>query len=422
MALKSFLTLPVWLQVFNLFCAVQTSECLVNIKRSIFEEHSANFWKHLTEESCVRSKPGPKATHEVSASAENSAMFSKLLIAKFFPSDKPKKGVSRVIMDISLIANMSSITEWYNGNGSVEVQSGGVGSNYVVFGYDVPAGVGLYLETEIYSAEDYKKREGYERFNSDLSQDFATFLERRIKKKRQQKTEITFMAYGTYTGHKELRTEMYSFSFNKVIQHCIGESIWYNGKGSTKVTGGIGDRYFEFTSHIPAKVSGMNSYKCYFVKEMDLSMTVKKILPHSKVFGGDSQRNLGKEYVLNQIYDTILPGTDAIMWLFGNYSAGIISVKGRTEWKSGTGAMTLTEGGVGDKYIELTLNNSSHAYGSYQYNIMHLLAKVSAKAHCKSKELHTARYLGKFTIYRRYRVQNLSRTPLILTEVVCGFR
>lgn len=372
MGLKSLLTLPLLLQVFNLCCAAETRESLVNTKSNTFEEH---FWKHLTEESYVRSKAGPTPTHEISEG--NSVMYSKLLIAKFFPSDKPKRGVSRVNMDVSVIANMSTITEWYNGNGSVDVQSGGTGYNFVTFSYNVPAGVGLYLETEIYSPEDFQKQEEYERFNSDLSQDFATCLEGRLKEEEVRKTEITFMVYGKYTGHKEFRTEVYSFSFDKVIQHCIGESIWYNGKGSTDITGGVAERYFEFTSHIPAKVSGMNSYKCYFVKEIDLSMSVKKILPHSKVFGGEPQRNHGKEFVYDQIYDTILPGTDAIMWLFGNYSAGVVSVTGSAKWKSGTGAMTLTEGGVGDRYIELTLNSSSQAYGSYQYNITHLLAQVS---------------------------------------------
>lgn len=350
----------------------------------------------------MRSRQPQSTAHE--ARAKNGAMFSKLLIAKFFPSGNPKTGTSRVTMDAGLIANMTTITEWYNGKGSVEVESGGIGSSYVAFSYDVPPGVGLYLETEIYSAEDNKNKEGYQRFNSDLSQDFATCLEGRIKK--EQKTEMTFMAYGTYTGHKKFRTETYSFTFNKMIQHCIGESIWYYGKGSTNVTGGIGHTYFEFTSHIPAKVSGMNSYKCYFVKEMDLSAPVKKTLPHSKVFGGDSHGDVGNEHVLDQIYDTILPGTDAIMWFFGNYSAGIVSVKGGAEWKSGTGTMTLTEGGVGAKYIELTLNNSRTAYGSYQYNITHLLAKVSSKVRCTTNFLQVS--LEKFAIYRRSQVQNVS--------------
>jgi hypothetical protein len=39
----------------------------------------------------------------------------------------------------------------------------------------------------------------------------------------------------------------------------------------------------------------------------------KKTLPHFKVFGGNSKRNLGSEYVSNQIYDTVLPGTDEIV-------------------------------------------------------------------------------------------------------------
>ncbi|KDR10541.1 hypothetical protein L798_15250 [Zootermopsis nevadensis] len=150
----------------------------------------------------------------------------------------------------------------------------------------------------------------------------------------------------------------------------------------------------------------MNSYKCYFVKEMDLSAPVKKTLPHSKVFGGDSHGDVGNGHVLDQIYDTILPGTDAIMWFFGNYSAGIVSVKGGAEWKSGTGTMTLTEGGVGAKYIELTLNNSRTAYGSYQYNITHLLAKVSSKVRCTTNFLQVS--LEKFAIYRRSQVQNVS--------------
>jgi hypothetical protein len=63
--------------------------------------------------------------------------------------------------------------------------------------------MGLYLETEMYSAEDYVKREGYERFKSDLSPDFVMCLEGRIKKEERRKTEITFVAYGTYTGNKE---------------------------------------------------------------------------------------------------------------------------------------------------------------------------------------------------------------------------
>jgi hypothetical protein len=377
MALKLVLTLLFWLEFCNLFRVVVSFVYLETMKHNNdrFEEFSEGIRNNFTEETQTGSNQRRTTTHK--ASAENTVMHSKLFVGKFFPSDEPKRGESRINMSASLIANISTTTEWYNGSGSVAVQSGGAGCNFVVFSYEIPAGVGLYLETEIYSVEDYMKQEQYERFDSHLSTEFATCLEGRHKE--QQNIEITFMAYGIYTSHSEFRTEIYSFSFDKVVQNCIGESIWYNGNGSTDVTGGIAERYFKFTSRIPTGVSGMDSYKCYFVRTMDPSVQVKRLLPHSKVFAGDSYRNSKTKYVLDQIYDTILPGSEAITWFFGNYSAGIINVEGSAEWKSGTGVMTIIEG---DRYIELSLDNPAKAYGTYQCNITHLLAQVSNKVHC----------------------------------------
>ncbi|XP_069683205.1 uncharacterized protein [Periplaneta americana] len=289
--------------------------------------------------------------------------YSKMFAGSFLPSGGPKRGEARVNLNGSDIAKISTYPVGVSDNGTIEIKAGGVGYDYVVFGYDIPAETYVYFDTSIYSTEDIEQLD----FSKSQKQD-RTYILSKLKEELSADPQLMmqFLAFGEYFPNNNSKTETYSFSFdNKFVKKCDGESRWNNGEGNTVVSGGISDNYLQFTSHVPAQVTGYNSYICQFADEQYPQSSRKRnfdryssVHPH-----GDNT----SEIALSQWYSSIDPGDEFQRVTFVN--ATIVSYEGRPEWKNGTGTITIGMGGVGCEFIEFDFHMDPYAFGSFQYNI-----------------------------------------------------
>ncbi|XP_069682082.1 uncharacterized protein [Periplaneta americana] len=291
--------------------------------------------------------------------------FSKIFIGDFLPIGGPKKGESRVNLDGTLIANITIMEEWFIGNGTLEIEAGGIGYDYVVFNYDIPADSQLYFEIKIYSTEDIVRFDHSKTQEHDNTQISAKLKEQLLAEPEEI---IRFIAYGDYSSNNKSRVETYSFSFDKTVHHCLGESSWYNGEGNTDVTGGISENYLQFTSHIPAQVTGFNSYKCYFVDGQYPVSSKKTNLAHYKLADVHPHGQKSSELSLCQWYSSITPTDELTIVSFG--TSVILSYEGGPEWRNGTGNIIVNQGGVGSTFIGFIMDKDPYAFGSYKYNLI----------------------------------------------------
>ncbi|XP_069683203.1 uncharacterized protein [Periplaneta americana] len=290
--------------------------------------------------------------------------FSKIFVGAFMPIGGSKKGEARVNLDGTLITNITTTTDWLTGNGTLDIKAGGIGYDYVIFDYDIAADAQLYFETKIYSTEDIM------RFGQSKSQEHDNmYISTKFKEEMFVNPQeiIRFIAYGEYSSNNNSRTETYSFSFNKTVMHCIGQSMWYNGEGTTDITGGISDNYLQFTSHIPAQVTGYNSYTCYFVEGQYPVSSKKTSLTNYRHVNVHPYGQRSIEFVLCQVYSSITPVDELTIVAFGNMI--ILDYKGGPEWKNGTGTITVDQGGVGNIFMEFGFHKDPYAFGSYKYNV-----------------------------------------------------
>ncbi|XP_069682084.1 uncharacterized protein [Periplaneta americana] len=290
--------------------------------------------------------------------------FSKIFVGTFLPIGGSKKGEAKVNLDGTLIANITIMEDWLIGNGTLDIKAGGIGYDYVVFDYDIPADSQLYFETKIYSTEDVIN------FNHSKPEEHDnTYISSKFKEELFANPEeiIRFIVFGDYSSNNNSRTETYSFSFDKTVMSCLGESMWYNGEGNTDITGGISDNYLQFTSHIPAQVTGYNGYSCYFV-DGQYPVSSKKInIAHYKFADVHPHAERSSQLVLCQWYSTITPVDELTVVDFSN--SVIVNYEGGPEWKNGTGTITVDQGGVGNSSIMFVFHKDPYAFGSYKYNV-----------------------------------------------------
>ncbi|XP_069682083.1 uncharacterized protein [Periplaneta americana] len=290
--------------------------------------------------------------------------FSKIFIGDFLPIGGPKKGEARVNLDGTLIANITIMEEWFIGNGTLEIEAGGIGYDYVVFNYDIPADSQLYFEIKMYSTEDIVRFDHSKTQEHDNTQISAKLKEQLLAEPEQI---IRFIAYGEYSSNNKSRVETYSLSFDKTVMRCVGDSTWYNGEGNTDITGGISENYLQFTSHIPAQVTGYNSYSCYFV-DGQYPVTPKKTnLAHHKFADVHPHAERSSQLALCQWYSTIMPSDELAVVNFSN--SVIMNYEGGPEWKNGTGTITVDQGGVGSSSIMFVFHKDPYAFGIYRYNV-----------------------------------------------------
>ncbi|XP_069682078.1 uncharacterized protein [Periplaneta americana] len=285
----------------------------------------------------------------------------KSFVGLISPHGGPKKGQARVNLDGAVITNITITQHWRNGNGTIDITAGGIGHDYVGYYFDISEDGYVYFETKIYSTDDVQQPNFQNTQQHDKMKHFLT----KFNKEQFAVGDIImeFAALGLYSPKNNSRSELYIFTFDKVVSSCFGESFWHSGEGNTEVSGGISESYLGFTTYIPSQVSGTYVYDCDYVEEES------QILPKKRSLTPQTHADVGNSgFDFAQVYSSITSMYAALVSEFENYT--IVDFNYNLDMKNGTGTMTADQGGVGYSFIEFLFNMDSTAYGSFTYNVV----------------------------------------------------
>ncbi|XP_069682092.1 uncharacterized protein [Periplaneta americana] len=318
-------------------------------------------WVQLHALPVEKDNIGSKQTDDSIEQRDSIPVLSRAFAGQFLKSDKHKNGIAVVYFNSSIIADINTLEEWLSGHGESRIVSGGIGYDYAVFNYSVPAGVGLNVITQIICEEDLENLNVDSESHWELPKEFAK------NSKGEIGDEAYFVSYAEYRSRSKSRNDIYAFSVDRTIKECYGDSVWYNGNGSRIVSGGISEEYLGVTLGVPAGVSGYNFYRCTFVS--DSNFVEEKDFPKSKQVRSLPSFLPKERTLLYQSYGTILKNTAGdITQGFGNMT--ILVHEGGVDWKNGTGLMYVSEGGVGFNFVQYGIVKSTQSYGTYQYNMV----------------------------------------------------